>query len=133
MRLRVIPIPSSTVPVTGMVSSWIKPFSRTTQTLTSPDFFPQVNTPKQKSPHIPIRVDEQNKHKFDVLHEYWHFDPWGWKEGHTEDEYLCDIIEDNVLRTVIDKNLSEEAEMKSGVSYLFGVRRGSDILHGDIV
>ena len=125
-------IPCSIVLVTGMVSSWINRSSPTTQTVTFQAFFEQVSTLKQKSSHLNARTDDQKKHKFDSLHEYWHFDPWGWKEGHTDEEYLCDIIEDNVLRTVIEKNLCSDEGGESGVSYLFGVRRGSDILHGDI-
>jgi hypothetical protein len=90
-----------------------------------PGFLPASQYTETKvPPHISIGVDEQKKHKFDALHEYWHFDTWGWKEGHGDDEYLCDIIEDTVLRTVIEKNLSEEVGGKTGASYLFGVRRG---------
>jgi len=76
-------------------------------------------------------VNRQKKHKFDVLHEYWHLAPWDWKEQHTENEYLCDIIDDTVLRTVMEKTLSERGE-RNGISYLFGIRKGSELPHGDI-
>jgi hypothetical protein len=58
------------------------------------------------------------------LHEYWHFDPWGWKDRDDADEFLVDVIEDNVLRTVIEKGLSLGEGKRDGVSYLFGVERG---------
>ena len=45
--------------------------------------------------------------------------------------YLYDIIEDIVLHMVIENNLSEEG--KGGISYLFGIRIGSDIVYGDTV
>lgn len=39
-----------------------------------------------------------------------------------DEEYLCDIIEENVLRGVVEKHLS--GDNSSGISYLFGVKRG---------
>jgi hypothetical protein len=65
-------------------------------------------------------VDE-NKHRFDALHEFWHFDPRKWKERDDDEEFLCDIIEDDILRRIVDKDLS--SEKSGGISYLFGVKR----------
>lgn len=98
-----------------------------------PGFLPasQITETKVILSSSPSKLTGQKTHKFDALHEYWHFDPWGWKEEHGDEEYLCDVIEDNVLRTVVDKTLASEG-VSTGISYLFGVKRGSDILHGDI-
>jgi len=55
------------------------------------------------------------------LHEFWHFDPERWNARNNDEEYLCDIIEDEVLRSVVEEHLSSE---KTGISYVFGVKRG---------
>lgn len=46
-----------------------------------------------------------------------------WKERDDDTEFLCDVIEDEILRSVIERNLSEE-KANGSVSYLFGVKRG---------
>lgn len=56
-----------------------------------------------------------------MLHEFWHFDLRKWK-ARDDEEYLCDIVEDDVLREVVEKDLSEEKT--ASISYLFGVKRG---------
>lgn len=65
--------------------------------------------------------EEPKKHKFDALHEFWHFDPQRWKTRDDDEEFMCDIIEDDVLRGVVQQQLNND---KEGVSYLFGVKRG---------
>jgi hypothetical protein len=57
------------------------------------------------------------------LHEFWHFDPKKWKERDDDAEFLCDVIEDGILRGVIEREL-EEDKGNGSVSYLFGVKRG---------
>jgi hypothetical protein len=57
------------------------------------------------------------------LHEFWHFDPKKWKERDDDAEFLCDVIEDGILRGVIEREL-EEDKGHGSVSYLFGVKRG---------
>jgi hypothetical protein len=57
------------------------------------------------------------------LHEFWHFDPKKWKERDDDSEFLCDVIEDGILRGVIEREL-EEDKGHGSVSYLFGVKRG---------
>jgi len=56
------------------------------------------------------------------LHEFWHFDPEKWKVRDDEEEFLCDIVEDDILREVLEKDLS--SEKSGGISYMFGVKRG---------
>jgi hypothetical protein len=56
------------------------------------------------------------------LHEFWHFNPQRWKDRDDDEEFLCDIIEDDILRTVVEKYLSDEKT--GGISYLFGVKKG---------
>jgi DNA repair and recombination protein RAD54B len=65
--------------------------------------------------------EEPKKHKFDALHEFWHFDPQRWKDRDDDDEFMCDVIQDDVLRGVVEKQLSSK---RNGVGYLFGVKRG---------
>jgi hypothetical protein len=56
------------------------------------------------------------------LHEFWHFDPEKWKIRDDEEEFLCDIVEDDILRDIIVKDLS--SEKPGDISYVFGVKRG---------
>ena len=56
------------------------------------------------------------------MHEFWHFDPEKWKARDHDEEFLCDIVEDDILRGVIETYLS--GEKNGGISYLFGVKRG---------
>jgi len=57
------------------------------------------------------------------LHEFWHFDPRKWKERDDDDEFLCDVVEDGILRSVIERDLSED-KAHGSISYLFGVKKG---------
>ena len=41
-----------------------------------------------------------------------------WKERDDDSEYLCDIIEEDVLRDVVQEHLSEGSS--NSISYLFG-------------
>jgi hypothetical protein len=61
------------------------------------------------------------KAKFDALHEFWHFDPQGWKERDDDEEFLCDVITDDVLRGVVERQFSRGGD---GVAYLFGMKTG---------
>ena len=61
---------------------------------------------------------KKDKHKFDALHEFWHFDPQKWKDRDDDNEYLCDIVEEDVLRDVLQEHLSEGKS--NSISYLFG-------------
>jgi len=56
------------------------------------------------------------------LHEFWHFHPEKWKARDDDEEFLCDIVEDDILREVLEKDLS--SEKSGGISYMFGVKRG---------
>jgi len=56
------------------------------------------------------------------LHEFWHFDPYGWKARDNEEEFLCDIVEDDLLRSIVEKNLDNGTE--GGIAYLFGMKTG---------
>jgi hypothetical protein len=62
--------------------------------------------------------NKKEKHKFDALHEFWHFDPKKWKDRDDDNEYLCDIIEEDVLREVVQAHLAEGTS--NCISYLFG-------------
>jgi len=62
--------------------------------------------------------NKKEKHKFDALHEFWHFDPKKWKDRDDDNEYLCDIIEEDVLREVVQAHLAEDKS--NCISYLFG-------------
>jgi DNA repair and recombination protein RAD54B len=77
---------------------------------------PKVSAQKSK-------VDKKKKHKFDALHEFWHFDPQRFKDKDDDEDFLCDIIHDDVLRKVVETHLS--SDKLSSISYLFGVKRGS--------
>ena len=77
----------------------------------------QVETGFMKASQIKIGP---KKHKFDALHEFWHFDPHRWKARDNDEEFMCDIIEDDVLRGLIETQLGAD---KEGVAYLFGVKR----------
>jgi DNA repair and recombination protein RAD54B len=69
-----------------------------------------------------LAISLMEKHKFDALHEFWHFDPWKWKERDDDTEFLCDIIADDMLRSVIQQQLSSDTP-NVGISYVFGIRR----------
>jgi len=55
------------------------------------------------------------------LHEFWHFDPQGWQERDDDEEFLCDVITDDVLRGVVERQFSSGGD---GVAYLFGMKTG---------
>jgi hypothetical protein len=59
--------------------------------------------------------------RFEALNEFWHFDPWGWRARDDDDEFLCDLVEDDILRQVIEKGM--ERDKNSGISFLFGIKR----------
>jgi len=53
------------------------------------------------------------------LHEFWHFDPRAWKERDDDKEFICDVIEDDILRQVVEMQLSGDKD-RAGITYLFG-------------